>query len=904
VTLRWGLVGRDKELDLLRTALAEVDARGVVLFGAPGVGKTRLAAELLDHAAGQGWRTEWVVGTRGISGVPFGAFAHLLAPSDLAPSDLAPSDLAPSDLEPSDLAATSSGGLLQRIGERFCHRNGNRPIVLVVDDAHLLDDASADLTHLLASSARVFVVATVRHGERVPDAISALCKDGLAERVEVPALSRKQVGQLLGGVLGGQLDTATQYRLWDASRGNVLFLQELVLTGLERGHLAERAGVWSWAGELACSDRLAELVADQLVGLSRQQRCALEVLAIGEPLPSALFDSLVGTAVVQHLHGSGLLGAARQGQQIQLRVAHPLYAAAIRAGLGVVRRRSIFRQLADALGTMAAPQRQDVLRASLWRLESGGSVDPAMLLAGARQARASCAHQLAERLARAAIDEGAGTDARVVLAEALHWQGRDAEACLAVGNRPPLDAGPAGAAEWAMVASAVFFWGLGDADRAEEIVRCAEQITAAGPEHDLLVAQRARLAFFHARPADAWAAVEPLLSPESASDLVLMAARVAAVPALAALGRCDAALKLADEATAAAAKLRDPQPQLVGELPAMQVLASWMAGRYRQMEDLAAASYQQVTAEQAHDLRGLWAMLLGRAALAAGRARTARQHLREACALLRQQDPGGLLACALGAQALAAALLGDVEEAERALVGQRRSQLPAVRVFDWEAVLAQAWTAVARGEHSTARSLACRAADVAAASGLCTGELLALHDALRLGEIRVAPRLAALAGVVDSALAPVIALHATALATGDADALERCAAGFAELGAVLLAAEAAAEAAEQHHRAGHLVARLAARERCREWASRCEGARTPSLRRAGDPRALDALTTREREIAELAARGLPKREIAERLALSARTVGNHLNHIYSKTGVSGRAELALLLPWRSPARGA
>ena len=36
-------------------------------------------------------------------------------------------------------------------------------------------------------------------------------------------------------------------------------------------------------------------------------------------------------------------------------------------------------------------------------------------------------------------------------------------------------------------------------------------------------------------------------------------------------------------------------------------------------------------------------------------------------------------------------------------------------------------------------------------------------------------------------------------------------------------------------------------------------------------------------------------EIADRLVLSVRTVGNHLNHIYTKAGISGRAELALLL---------
>ena len=55
------------------------------------------------------------------------------------------------------------------------------------------------------------------------------------------------------------------------------------------------------------------------------------------------------------------------------------------------------------------------------------------------------------------------------------------------------------------------------------------------------------------------------------------------------------------------------------------------------------------------------------------------------------------------------------------------------------------------------------------------------------------------------------------------------------------------------------------------------------------------LTTREREVAGLAARGLTKREIADQLYLSIRTVGNHLNHIYGKLGLSRREELAAAL---------
>ena len=60
-------------------------------------------------------------------------------------------------------------------------------------------------------------------------------------------------------------------------------------------------------------------------------------------------------------------------------------------------------------------------------------------------------------------------------------------------------------------------------------------------------------------------------------------------------------------------------------------------------------------------------------------------------------------------------------------------------------------------------------------------------------------------------------------------------------------------------------------------------------------RGLDALTTAERQIAGLAAQGFTNRQIAERLALSRRTVETHLAHAYQKLDIRSRADLAGLL---------
>ena len=53
------------------------------------------------------------------------------------------------------------------------------------------------------------------------------------------------------------------------------------------------------------------------------------------------------------------------------------------------------------------------------------------------------------------------------------------------------------------------------------------------------------------------------------------------------------------------------------------------------------------------------------------------------------------------------------------------------------------------------------------------------------------------------------------------------------------------------------------------------------------------LTSREVEVLRLAARGLPNRQIAERLVISQNTANRHIEHIYLKLGVSNRAMASL-----------
>ncbi|MGV7761840.1 AAA family ATPase, partial [Mycobacterium kansasii] len=63
MTDRWPLTGRAEELDLVGQSLTGGEYKGMVIAGAAGVGKTRLAREAANAAARTGWTVRRVAGT-------------------------------------------------------------------------------------------------------------------------------------------------------------------------------------------------------------------------------------------------------------------------------------------------------------------------------------------------------------------------------------------------------------------------------------------------------------------------------------------------------------------------------------------------------------------------------------------------------------------------------------------------------------------------------------------------------------------------------------------------------------------------------------------------------------------------------------------------------------------------
>jgi DNA-binding CsgD family transcriptional regulator len=864
-------VGRERELAHVAAAAISGDSKGLVLAGPPGVGKTRLAAECLAEVERAGLRTVRVAATRAAAALPFGALAPLLPAIDGGSSDRA--------------------DFLRRCCAALQERAAGQRLVLLVDDAHLLDDASAVLVHQMAITGTCFVLATLRTGELVPESVVALWKDGHLTRLDVAGLGPEAIEQLVGAVLDGPVGRATVAHLAARSQGNVLFLRELVIGARTAGALSRDGGAWHLTGPLSPTDRLVELVEGRLGRLDDDERALLELVALGEPLGAAELEAVADPRLAESLERQGLLQSRLDGRRLMLGLTHPIYGDVVRARVPAVRLRTVHQRLAGAVESTGARRREDALRVGTWGLDAGAAVRPDLMFRGAVTARIRWDLPLAERLARVAHETGAGFEAGLLVGQVQWLQGHseDAEATLAaLGGAVTIDA------ERAMLATVRMdnlVLGLNRADEAVRVGEEAESAVADPSFRDEIVARRAYALIMSGQTGASVELIEPLLP--RAERRTLAAVALSAAHGFALAGRTNAALEATRRGLAAHRALAGI-PLTIGAHGhvAMQCLALTMAGRLLEAEELARAEHDRSIAVRSVGAQALFAWFLSRTLLERGRPAGAAALSREAAGFYRRMGWPVMLAGQLMYLGHACALRGELDEARAGLdeldgLGLSRY------VWGCEAPRARAWVEVAAGSVVAAVQYLEEAAAVARESGELTGEVAALHDLVRLGQAEpVAARLAELTKHVDGDLAAVCADHAQALAGHDAAALEAVAARFETIGADLCGAEAAAQAGVAWRQAGDSRRATAAERRAATLAGRCEGAVTPALSAVGSR---VALTTGERDVALLAAAGRTNPEIAAQLHLSRRTVENYLYRVYEKLGISTRDELASAL---------
>ncbi|MDP3892230.1 LuxR family transcriptional regulator, partial [Nocardioides sp.] len=753
-----------------------------------------------------------------------------------------------------------------------------RPIVLLVDDAPLLDAVSQLLVAQLAAAGRVQLVASVRQGDPLPEPLVATWSAARDVRVDLAPLAVDATRTLLETALAGPVAHRTTVTLHAASGGNPLYLRELVIGAVTEGSLVCAADVWQLSGGPTATPALRDLVLSRISHLDPAARDAFERLAVcGELRPDQLPGAEVRAALTT-LESEGLVTVSRGG----VAVARPVYAAVLAQSMSRLRVEDILTEQAALLAERGggAP---DVLQVTMWQLEAGIEADREVLVAASRYAAAAGEHTAVIRLTEAGLRRGPDDgDLLLLRAEALLRTGRADEAIAAIGRHPGISATATDAlagdgARLVRLTAVALLAGHGPQAALAALDDAARSGRSAALELTrstvLLAAGRSAEAEHTAR------SVAELMDDSPAAAARIALAR--AVP-LGCLGRAGEALAAARCAVDLATASEGRAPAL-GRAESQLTLAAvqHLAGQYADARVAAVQALAAATESGDEVIGRSVEFMLGRIALDVGDLPAAERWLTETVSGATSVGPPGLATLARVGLAVVHALGGSPDRGLAVL-----AEVPHDQVASSLLTHAHAWLEGAAGDVEGAVRRIASAAAAALDGGDASLAAASWQIALELDlPDRAAPPLRRIADACDSPFLSLLAGHAEAAAAGDHTRLLELADEWESRGALRLAATAAGAAA----RTLRGRSATAARSRTDELVRRCGGLDTPGVR-FGDP--TSPLTPREREIAALAAAGATSKEIAAQLFVSSRTVDNHLQSVYTKLGVSGRQELA------------
>jgi predicted ATPase len=310
------LVGRAEELGTLADALAELDrGRTVVLelVGEPGIGKTRLLAELAARAERRGHLVLSGSASELERELPFSVFVDALDDylQAIEPHRLEALDedvrAALGDVFPSLVRFAQAGGAIVRHERYRSHRavrellerlTAIKPLVLVLDDLHWADSASVDLVGALLRrppDAAVLMALAVRP-RQVPERLSATLERahrvGTIVRLELAALTRGEAQELLGDAVDGAAATA----LYEESGGNPFYLEQLARS-LHRTPEAGAAASEHSLPRLNVPPAVAAALTEEFALLANGPRRVLAGAAVaGDPFAPDLAAAAAGTS--------------------------------------------------------------------------------------------------------------------------------------------------------------------------------------------------------------------------------------------------------------------------------------------------------------------------------------------------------------------------------------------------------------------------------------------------------------------------------------------------------------------------------------------------------------------------------------------------------------------------------
>lgn len=272
----------------------------LLLVGEPGIGKTRLAAEVVGLARERGARTVWATAWRGDGAPPLWPWVQILR-------QLTGSATALDQPPPESPTASSAARFAQfeAILEQLLHAASAAPLVVVIDDLHWADTGSMRLLTFIAAAirdARCVLVAAYRPHELASADSAELARVGTT--LAVPPLPAAEASVLLRGAVGADVPVAVAEAITVRSGGNPLFVWEFGQLMAQSGRRDVAPAAIPGAVSAVIERRLARLPEDAVAGL----RAAA---VVGDPFSATLVSTVAGVAADDAT--AGLHAAAAAG---------------------------------------------------------------------------------------------------------------------------------------------------------------------------------------------------------------------------------------------------------------------------------------------------------------------------------------------------------------------------------------------------------------------------------------------------------------------------------------------------------------------------------------------------------------------------------------------------------------
>ncbi len=362
------LVGRDSEMDVLRSALRALREAGaqsvprlILIGGESGAGKSRLLREFryqvqtegLEFFLGSCYETGRAIYQPFVEAFRFfspaareilearepggidARVAAVLAPlfPDLFPA-VEPGDSAGGDQAAKTLLFESAARILQELGSR-------RPFLLALEDLHWADALTLEFLRYLrdrSPALPVLMVGTYRDDEVAGRPLESLAAEtppaGLQVTLRLRRLEVEEIARLVRSMLSLEEEPGElALLLHRQTAGNPLFIEEILKALSEEAALQRREGRWTvdlaHLHQLEVPRNINETLSRRLSRISEEERRLIRVLSVfNRPTPRTLleraggYDAAVLAAPLAHLASRGILVRLEEGSQEKVAFAH------------------------------------------------------------------------------------------------------------------------------------------------------------------------------------------------------------------------------------------------------------------------------------------------------------------------------------------------------------------------------------------------------------------------------------------------------------------------------------------------------------------------------------------------------------------------------------------------------